>query len=57
MGPIDTIYYWNSLKFGDSSRVTTTAPAGSKFLNADGTQGGVITEIDLRQGEAAILMK
>lgn len=50
--------YWNSLVYGDSSAVTVSSlPAGSKFLSANGNVGSPIASIQLRQAEAAILMK
>lgn len=45
-------------QYGDSTAVTLNLPAGNwKLLAADGTLGSLITTIDLRAAEAAILIK
>ncbi|MBA2685742.1 MAG: hypothetical protein H0U66_14755 [Gemmatimonadaceae bacterium] len=50
---------WNAQTYGDGTAIPVVLPGGERWLplNADGTVGVAITSLNLRNSEAAILLK
>lgn len=49
---------WARTKFGDATAVAISLPAGTwRLLRADGSMGAALTSVNLRNGEAVILVR
>jgi hypothetical protein len=50
---------WDAQSYGDSTAITVPLPSGETWLplNADGTLGAPVSNVTLRNAEAAILIK